>query len=216
VALGVGDREKDELRLVGGCGRCTRCLDACPTDAFVGPFHLDPQRCISYWTIEARTPIPRALRRSFGNRIFGCDICQEVCPWNDRLDTNRQVDPAFTAAAERAAPPLLEGFEPDHPYWLDDAAFSQHFRKSPIKRARRVGMLRNVCVALGNWGDVQSIPALLLALRDSAPLARGHAAWALGEVLQRTNLDTVRDALALALGHEEDVFVRQELAAALE
>jgi len=211
--VSTGDADAN-LRLAGGCGRCTRCLDACPTNAFVGPFHLDPQRCISYWTIEARSPIPRDLRRSFGNRIFGCDICQEVCPWNERLDTSRLVDAAFTAALERAAPPLLEGFNPAFPYWLDDAAFSRRFRNSPIKRAKRAGMVRNVCVALGNWGDAQVIPALLLALHDASPLARGHAAWALGEVMRKGSGDGIREALAAALAGEEDAFVCEEIAAA--
>lgn len=205
----------EELRLVGGCGRCTRCLDACPTDAFVGPFHLDPQRCISYWTIETRSPIPRHLRGKFGNRIFGCDICQEVCPWNVRLDAERAVDAHFTAAVERAAPPLLDGFDASHPYWLDDAAFAQRFRKSPVKRARRAGMLRNVCVAMGNWGAEAASPALLLALQDKSPLARGHAVWAAGEVLRQSGNETLYRTLQALQAVEEDAFVQEEIGAAL-
>lgn len=210
------DASAEDLRLTGGCGRCTRCLDACPTDAFVGPYHLDPQRCISYWTIESRAPIPRTLRRAFGNRIFGCDICQEVCPWNARLDAGRAVDPHFDAAVDRAAPPLLEGFDPAHQYWLDDDAFAERFRNSPVKRAKRTGMLRNVCVALGNWGDAQAAPALQQALRDPAPLARGHAAWALGELLRRDAGEEVYRVLTSALAHETDDFVRAEIAAAID
>jgi epoxyqueuosine reductase len=167
------------------CGRCTRCLDACPTAAFVGPYHLDPLRCISYWTIEAKAPIPRALRPHFGNRIFGCDICQEVCPYNRRLPARQPLLPELHAHANRIAPPLLEGFTAEHPYWLDQAAFSEHFRRSPVKRAKRYGMLRNVCVALGNWAAPETVPALEQALIDPHPLPRQHAAWALGRVLAR-------------------------------
>ena len=156
----------------GTCARCTRCLDACPTDAFDGPYNLDPRRCISYWTIETHAPIPRALRPRFGNRIFGCDICQEVCPWNRRLDLRTPLLEGLRAQADRIAPPLLEGFDPALPYWLDESAFAQHFLRSPVKRAQRAGMLRNVCVALGNWGAPQALPALSLALRDPHPAPR--------------------------------------------
>lgn len=197
------------------CGRCTRCLDACPTDAFVGPFHLDPLRCISYWTIEAKTPIPRALRPLFANRIFGCDICQEVCPWNQRLPERRPRLAGLVAQSGRVAPLLLEGFAPEHPYWLDQTAFRTRFANSPILRAKRHGMLRNVCVALGNWADPATLPALRLALGDSEPLVRGHAAWALGELLRRHGLPTARAALETALTGEADEWVREELAAAL-
>ena len=135
------------------CGRCTRCLAACPTAAFASPYDLDPRRCISYWTIEARGAIPRALRPRFGNRIFGCDICQEVCPYNRRLPARIPLLAGLRAQQARVAPPLLEGFDPAFPYWLDEAAFAVRWRRSPVKRARRAGMVRNVCVALGNWGD---------------------------------------------------------------
>lgn len=201
---------------VGTCGRCTRCMDACPTDAFVGPFHLDPQRCISYWTIETQAPIPRELRAHFGNRIFGCDICQEVCPWNQRLDARTPRLGGLAAQAGRVAPPLLEGFAPETPYWLDDAAFAARFRKSPVKRAKRRGMARNVCVALGNWADPQGLPALRLALADGAPVVRCHAAWALGQVMQRHQLAAAAEALDAALARESDDTVREEIAAARE
>ncbi len=139
------------------CGRCTRCLDGCPTAAFVGPYHLDPRRCIAYWTIEARGSIPRSLRSRFGNRIFGCDICQEVCPYNQRLPARPPALAGLQAVADRIAPPLLDGFAPEHPYWLAEEAFRVHFRRSPVKRAKRQGMLRNVCVALGNWGAPETV-----------------------------------------------------------
>ena len=197
------------------CGRCTRCLDACPTDAFVGPFHLDPQRCISYWTIESRQPIPRHLRPLFGNRIFGCDICQEVCPWNSRLPERTPLLAGLAAHNERVAPPLLEGFRPESPYWLDQTAFSQRFQRSPIKRAKRAGMLRNVCVALGNWADPAALPALALALDDGDPLGRGHAAWAIGEILRRHRLPGAAEMLTARLATEGEPWVREEIEAAL-
>lgn len=198
------------------CGRCTRCLDACPTDAFVGPFHLDPQRCISYWTIESRQPIPRSLRPHFGNRIFGCDICQEVCPWNSRLPERTPQLAGLAARNERIAPPLLEGFAPENPYWLVQTAFSRRFQRSPIKRAKRAGMLRNVCVALGNWADPAALPGLAPALEDETALGRGHAAWAIGEILRRHRLPQAGEMLTARLAVEGDPWVREEISAALE
>lgn len=213
--VGAWQIELEPKPALATCGRCTRCLDACPTNAFVGPFHLDPLRCISYWTIEAKGPIPRALRLHFGNRIFGCDICQEVCPWNQRLPTRAPLLTGLTAQVGRIAPPLLEGFTATDPYWLDDHAFRTRFRRSPILRAKRRGMLRNVCVALGNWADPQVAPALFHALHDPEPLARGHAAWALGQVHRRHGLVTAQTALRVALSSECDAWVREEIAAAL-
>jgi len=177
--------------------------------------HLDPQRCISYWTIEARQPIPRPLRPLFANRIFGCDICQEVCPWNARLPARRPLLSALAAQSERIAPPLLEGFAPQTPYWLQQTAFSQRFRKSPIKRAKRAGMLRNVCVALGNWAHPSTLPALGQALDDTEALGRGHAAWAIGEVLRRHRLPQAAAMLQARLEREEEAWVREEIYAAL-
>ncbi len=201
------------------CGRCTRCLQACPTAAFVGPYDLDPQRCISYWTIEAAGDIPLPLRPLFGNRIFGCDICQEVCPYNRRLEERTPRLAGLHAQAHRVAPPLLEGFAPATPYWLDDGAFSDHFVRSPIKRAKRRGMLRNVCVALGNWGASATVPALQQALNDAHPGPRRHAAWALGRVLTRYPHSAIAERaaglLAARLADEVDDGVRAEAAAAL-
>ncbi len=197
------------------CGRCTRCLVACPTAAFVGPYHLDPQRCISYWTIEAKGAIPRSLRGRFGNRIFGCDICQEVCPWNQRLPERRPLLTGLEAQVARVAPSLLEGFAPATPYWLQQAAFSARFRRSPIKRAKRAGMLRNVCVALGNWGAPAAIEALQLALADESPIVRGHAAWGLGEVGAQGAAERVCPLLRAALASEADDHARAEIAHAL-
>ncbi|MCB9147546.1 MAG: DUF1730 domain-containing protein [Caldilineaceae bacterium] len=197
------------------CGQCSRCLDACPTHAFIGPFHLNPKLCISYWTIEARQPIPRELRPLFGNRIFGCDICQEVCPWNQRLPQHTPLLTQLRAQAHRVTPPLLAGFAPENPYWLNQQAFSTHFRRSPIKRARRAGMLRNVCVALGNWAAAETIPALRMALHDADPLPRGHAAWALGRVYAQHGDADALNALQNARAHEDDTWVRQEIQLAI-
>lgn len=197
------------------CGRCTRCLDACPTNAFVGPYHLDPQRCISYWTIEAKSAIPRELRPYFGNRIFGCDICQEICPWNKRLSPQPPLLTGLAAQAERIAPPLLEGFDPATPYWLDQEAFSRHFRRSPIKRAKRSGMLRNVCVALGNWAAPETLAPLTLALADESPLVRVHAAWGVGQLLRKMAHPQAQQLLQETLVQERDGAVREELAWAL-
>ena len=159
----------------GTCGRCTRCLSACPTEAFPAPRVLDSRLCISYLTIELKGEIPVELRPKLGNRIFGCDICQEVCPYNRRFAIPTG-EPAFRATLERAAPPLLELIA------LDEGAFRERFRGSPVRRAKRRGLLRNVCVALGNWGDPAAVPALQRARRDSEPLIRRHADWALAQI----------------------------------
>lgn len=206
----------DSKSKIATCGRCTRCLTACPTNAFVGPYHLDPQRCISYWTIEAKAPIPRELRHCFGNRIFGCDICQEVCPWNQRLSDQTPLLTGLHAQADRIAPPLLEGFDPATPYWLNQDAFSRRFQRSPIKRAKRAGLLRNVCVALGNWAAPAVTNALALALQDPEPIARGHAAWALGEVWRQHGIATIQQLLQKTLKMENDTWVHGEIQAALE
>jgi epoxyqueuosine reductase len=201
------------------CGQCTRCLEACPTQAFTGAYDLNPQRCISYWTIEATGDIPVELRPLFGNRIFGCDICQEVCPYNRRLDERTPLLAALHAQLPRVAPYLLEGFAPDKPYWLDDCAFSEHFARSPIKRAKRQGMLRNVCVALGNWAASDTLPALRLAIGDPQPTPRRHAAWALGRILAKHPHSAIAtcatEVLAAAAATEVDESVHAEIATAL-
>ena len=204
-----------EPPLLGACGRCTRCLDACPTGAFAGPYHLDARRCIAYWTIETQAAIPVALRPRFGNRIFGCDICQEVCPYNRRLPPRTPRLAGLRARDERCAPPLLAGFQPEHPYWLEPEAFARQFRRSPVKRAKRAGMLRNVCVALGNWAAPAAVDALAQALRDGEPVVREHAAWALGQVLAQHEGTAAQPLLAAALNTETAAAVRAALAAAL-
>ncbi len=201
------------------CGQCMRCLDACPTDAIVEPYDLDPRRCISYWTIEAKGPIPTELRAGFGNRIFGCDICQEVCPFNGQA-SRRQPERTplmseLSAHNENVTLPLLEGFSPATPYWLDDDAFRDRFRRSPILRTKRRGMLRNVCVALGNWGSLSAEHALEQALTDTEPLVRGHAAWGLGRVATQNADKQYAQALEKAAVQEMDDWVRSEISDAL-
>jgi len=187
------------------CGTCTRCIDACPTRAIVAPYQLDARRCISYLTIELRGPIPVELRPAIGEWIFGCDICQEVCPWN-------RFAPA--ARESRLHARELDGWTLERFLTLDAAGFDALFEGSPIRRARRSGFLRNVCVALGNRGDPGSAPALLAALaEDPEPLVRAHAAWALGEVARKGSTHAgavIRAALARAAVADADHEVRTE------
>jgi epoxyqueuosine reductase len=153
------------------CGSCTACLDACPTDAFPAPYQLDATRCISYLTIEQKGAIPEEQREGVGRHVFGCDICQDVCPWNRKR--RRTGGPAFEPRQGSVAPSLAELAA------LDDEGFRARFRKSPVKRAKRRGLLRNVAVALGNSGDAAGRPVLLRLAEDADPLVREHALWAL-------------------------------------
>jgi len=186
------------------CGSCTRCLQACPTAAFPQPCVLDARRCISYLTIELRGSIPRELRPLMGNRIFGCDVCQEVCPWNSRF-TRPTVGPAFQPRPDQAAPSLLSLLN------LDEDTFQARFAGTSILRTKRRGLLRNVAVALGNSGDPAFVPALIQALADPEPLVREHVAWALGQL----NTPAAREALAAALAREPEPQVVEEIQAAL-
>jgi epoxyqueuosine reductase len=200
--------EYDHVFVKDHCGSCRRCLDACPTGALLGrdasgaPV-MDARRCISYLTIELKGPIPRELRPLMGNRIYGCDICQEVCPWN-RFSTTTD-EPAFLAREGLDGPSLIEWMT------MTQEEFSRRFKDSPIKRTKRRGLLRNVAVALGNWGSPAAIPALAAALNDEEPLVRGHAAWALG----RIGTEAARQALAGRAEVEDDAWVREEIEAAL-
>lgn len=181
------------------CGTCTRCLDACPTGAFVSPYVLDARRCISYLTIELRGPIPRDLRPLVGRWVFGCDVCQQVCPWNRKL----RVAPAPELAPRPDVEfPLLEKLA-----LLDEAGYRDFTRQSALRRVRREGLVRNACVALGNSGDLGAVPVLGRALDDVHPLARGHAAWALG----RLGGEEARGYLARRASMERDAWVREEL-----
>ena len=178
------------------CGSCTRCLDDCPTDALADGYILKSPLCISYLTIEHRGPIPHGLRPKLGNWIFGCDICQEVCPWNTKFGRPRHelVDELFPSLPE-----LLR---------LDEDGFRARFRRSAVWRTKRRGLLRNVAVALGNSANPAAIGPLQAALHDPEPLIRGHAAWALGRLAHTTSLRT-------ALDREQDIDVRGELLVAL-
>ena len=187
------------------CGACTACMPACPTGAIVAPYVIDSNRCIAYLTIENRGPIPLELRAPMGDRVFGCDICQEVCPVNVTRGEPTS-EPAFRAPQAFSALDLTEVLA------LDEEAFRVRFLGSPIRRATRVGLQRNACVVLGNLGDRSAIPALAQALRGGDPLVRGHAAWALGR------LGGAQAAQALEAGRETepDPWVREEIVAAIE
>jgi epoxyqueuosine reductase len=160
------------------CGSCRRCIDACPTAAITAPFQLDARRCISYLTIELKGAIPEALRPLIGNRIYGCDDCLAACPWNRFARQGAMMRPHYRPDLE--APDLIELLS------LDEAAFEQRFGGTPIRRAKRRGLLRNVCVALGNCGDPAALPALERAAADAEPLVAEHARWAIAQIQGRS------------------------------
>jgi epoxyqueuosine reductase len=170
------------------CGRCRRCLDICPTGAFPAPYRLDARRCISYLTIEHAGPIPRALRPALGNRIYGCDDCLAVCPWNKFAQAAREL--AFTARPELVAPPLAELAR------LDDPAFRRFFSGSPIKRIGRDRFVRNVLVAIGNSGDPGLLPVVEERLADPSPLVRGAAVWASSRLAEPARFEAKRRELS--------------------
>ena len=158
------------------CGTCVRCITACPTGAITEPHRLDARRCISYLTIELKGSIPLELRSLIGDRIYGCDDCLEACPWNRFASISRE---AALAAKPATQMPLRDYLA------LDDAEFRALFRRSPIKRVKRRGFLRNVCVALGNVGSRDDLPALQRAICDPEPLIVEHATWAIDRILER-------------------------------
>lgn len=157
------------------CGNCHQCLDICPTKAFPAPYRLDARRCISYLTIENKDPIPTEFRAAIGNRIYGCDDCLAVCPWNKFAQTAREMK--LQPRAELQSPALGELAR------LDDESFRTLFRKSPVKRIGRARFLRNVLIAIGNSGDATLIADACALLQDPSPLVRGAAAWALSRLL---------------------------------
>ncbi len=182
------------------CGSCTRCLTACPTDAFPRPYVLDARRCISYLTIENKGSIPREMRPLMGNWVYGCDVCQDVCPWQ-RFAPN-PTEPEFTSAdLERAAPLLHDLLN------MDDVAFKTTFADSPILRIKRPRMVRNACIASGNSGDTGLIPTLERLLADESPLVRRHAAWA----IHRLDAVYAHGLLRQHLATESDAGVHQEI-----
>ena len=181
------------------CGKCDLCLKACPTGAFVGPYVLDARRCISYLTIELKGFIPRHLRPLIGNHIFGCDICQEVCPYN--IKARPTAEEAYLPREGLYAPDLVSLLS------LDEEEFRRRFRGSPILRAKRKGLLRNVAVALGNTKNPEALPALVRALDDEEALVRGHVAWALGQIGSPKGVKALENRLHL----ENDPTVRMEI-----
>ncbi len=182
------------------CGACERCLAVCPTGALVAPYTLDSRRCISYWTTYLSGIIPRAWRPWIGNQVFGCDLCQSVCPWN------RFATPAATMGQVVAgAPPLIPLLA------LSEIDFAQRYGRTPIGHLGRERFLRNVAVALGNWGAPKIVAPLAQALAEPSPTIRAHAAWALG----RTEVRQAKRALEKARSREDDPAVMEEIMWAL-
>jgi len=188
----------------GNCGSCGICLDRCPTGAIVAPYTVDARRCISYLTIEHRGPIPRDLRPLIGDHIFGCDICQTVCPHNAKTAarSHPELAPRPGMGAHPELIPLLN---------ISEEEFRRRFRRSPVKRTKRRGLRRNVAVVLGNLGDPAAVPALHSALEDEDAMVRGHAAWALGRIGTASAATSLRARLA----REHDAWVREEITLAL-
>jgi epoxyqueuosine reductase len=159
------------------CGKCTRCITACPTEAIVSPHRVDARRCVSYLTIENKQAIPVEFRRAIGDRIYGCDDCLSACPWNRFAQISR--DATYHAREEIFQHSLRDFLA------FDDETFRRVFARSPIKRIKRHRFLRNVCVALGNTGDESDLPSLQMAAQDEDPLIAEHAQWAIDEIQSR-------------------------------
>lgn len=187
------------------CGTCTACLEACPTHAIVDPGVVDANLCISYWTIEHRGPVPEARREGNADWIFGCDVCQTVCPWNATFAQEARSDP-FRFRQD------LRGLDPREILALDETAFRAKYTGTALMRAKWEGMRRNACIVLGNRRDPGAVPALARALLDDDPVVRRHSAWALG----RIGASEARSALEAALGREEAPDVRAEMKNAAE
>ena len=186
------------------CGTCRACLDACPTQAFPQPYVLDATRCISYLTIELRGSIPETLREPMGDWLFGCDVCQDVCPWNRKAPAGHET--GFEPHDDLSPVELRELF------WLTDAEFRLRFRHTPLWRAKRRGLLRNAAIVLGNQRSPQAVDALCHGLGDSEPLVRTAAAWALGCIAT----PDCRVALEQRRGLETDSEVRAAIQQALD
>lgn len=195
--------EEIEREIPGICGTCTRCLDACPTGALPAPYRLDSNRCISYWTIEHRGALPLEMRAGIGDWVFGCDVCQEVCPFN------RKPGPADHP--ELRLPEARGGLDLIGLLLLSREEYVERFRGSPMKRAKLEGLQRNAAVAMGNRGEARYVAPLGRALAEGEPLVRRHAAWALG----RIGGDEARRYLEEASGRESEPEVREEILAAL-
>jgi epoxyqueuosine reductase len=194
---------QDEPIKTDHCGECRLCIEACPTDCILPDRTLDARRCISYLTIELKGAIPEALRPLTGNWVFGCDICQQVCPWNLRF-AEPTTDVAFQTR------PILQEPRPDDFLQLSSEDYHRELSKSPLKRSRLSGLLRNASVAAANSGNKSSVPHLLRILKDeSDPMPRAHAAWALGQLGEI-------DVLRRALDSEQDPEVRTEIQSAID
>ncbi|BBO33502.1 tRNA epoxyqueuosine(34) reductase QueG [Lacipirellula parvula] len=197
----------DEAFEADHCGTCTACLDACPTQAFPQAGVLDASRCISYLTIELRDHIPAELRPGMRDWVFGCDVCQEVCPWN-RF--------APVSEIERLQPvEAMNPLELTSLFAMDDDAFRRRFRKTPLWRPHRDGLLRNAAIVLGNQGRASALPALARGLNDVAPLVRAATAWALGRIAAAEPEAGAAALLRARLGIEEDATVRAEILGAM-
>jgi epoxyqueuosine reductase len=193
-------QDDEPLPPLPGCGTCSRCLDMCPTEAFPAPYILDSRRCISYLTIELKGWIPLELRPLMANWIYGCDACQEVCPFTRFVNPTKE--PAFRSNNwEDTAPSLLDLLV------LDEEGFNLRFAGSPIRRIKRSRLVRNACVAVGNWGSATAVPSLIALLADPVPLVRGHAAWA----LRRIGNHAAHQAVESAFANEQDERVRMEM-----
>jgi epoxyqueuosine reductase len=186
------------------CGTCNRCRAACPTAAFPAPYVLDARRCISYLTIEHKGWIDPALRPLMGNWVMGCDICQEVCPFT-RFAQPTGESALLPVSPERAAPPLLDLLR------LDENNFRTRFEGSPIMRLKRDRLVRNACIAAGNWGSALAVPTLNDLLHDPSALVRGHAAWALGRILKTAALPALEAALGVETDPEAASDIKQTL-----
>jgi epoxyqueuosine reductase len=183
--------EYDAAHETDHCGTCRACLDACPTDAFPRPYLLDASRCISYLTIELRDAIAVELREGMGEWVFGCDVCQDVCPWNSKAPPSGHAE--FAPRDDSNPMDLAALFE------LDDAAFRERFRHTPLWRPKRRGLLRNAAIVLGNRPTAAAIPALTRGLNDTEPLVRGACAWALGRLAETTALAALECRRAIEL-----------------
>lgn len=201
------DIPKDD-RVAAGCGRCTACLDACPTQAFVGPYVLDARRCVSYLTIENKEAIPRELRSRIGTRVFGCDVCQDVCPFN-ASESPRASAPELEPRSELSEPNLVELLT------LTATGYRRLVRRSALRRVGKRQIQRNAAVALGNSGSPDAVDPLCNSLlSDPSALVRSHAAWALGE-LGAIGGSRSKESLARAAQNDSDETVRDEARAAL-
>ncbi|EAU55628.1 (Fe-S)-binding protein [Mariprofundus ferrooxydans] len=188
------------------CGSCTACIDICPTGAIVAPYVVDARLCISYLTIEFDGFIPHPLRPLMGNRIYGCDDCQMICPWNEHAGKGTTLgDDLLTPRGENHLPDLVSILQ------LDEDAFRHRFMKSPIRRTKRRGLLRNVCIAMGNSGHAGFMPDLIAVLDDVEPLIRGHAVWALGQLVGQENRADILAVLVQMNVAEKDDAVREEI-----